>query len=134
MDEIRARYLRDKVMTASPARRVVMLYDRLGLDVRQARAATDPMTLNSHVSHALDIVTELYGSLNAAAGGPAENLASIYGFLINELMTARSTGEPGRLAASEKIVTDLRQAWAGAAEQLASGEGASPAASLSLRA
>lgn len=118
MDEVRARYLRDRVMTASPAQRVVMLYDRLALDLRMARAESSDSDTD-HVGHALSVVAELYGSLNTAAGGPADNLASIYTFLINELMSARSTGTSERLEAVETIVAQLREAWANAAEQLA---------------
>lgn len=132
MDEFRARYLRDRVMTASPAQRVVMLYDRLSVDLQLARAgADDPAALSGHVSHAVKIVAELYGSLDVSAGGPAENLASIYTFLLNELMGVQRSGEAGALAAVERIVGDLRQAWAAAAGQLA--DTASPVAAGALK-
>ena len=77
IDEIRARYLRDKVLTASPAQRVVMLYDRLGLDLTLAQAgiADDPFAAGAHLSHAMQIVAELQSSLDVNAGGPAVNLS-----------------------------------------------------------
>jgi flagellar secretion chaperone FliS len=128
MDEVRARYLRDRVLTATPAQRVVMLYDRLTLDLNLAQgvAATDEYAVRTHLSHALEIVAELHASLNTSAGGPAENLASIYAYLLNELLAARG-GEYERLPALQAIVTTLGEAWSRAAEQVA-GESAVAAA------
>jgi flagellar protein FliS len=120
IDEIRARYLRDKVLTASPAQRVVMLYDRLGLDLTLAQAgiAEDPFAAGAHLSHAMQIVAELQSSLDISAGGPAANLSSIYGYLINQIIAIRG-GDHDRLPGIASIVSTLRDAWAQAAEQLA---------------
>lgn len=115
MDDVRARYLRDRVLTASPAQRVVMLYDRMLLDLRLAATADDPYTTGSHVSHALQILAELQGSLDQRQGGPAENLASIYGYLIGRLLEARISGDLGGLDGLITIITDLRAAWSQAA-------------------
>jgi flagellar protein FliS len=133
VDEIRARYLRDRVMTASPAQRIVMLYDRLGLDLRLAAATEDSAPQGEHISHAVKIVAELYGSLDVSQGGPAENLASIYTFLLKELMEARSSRTGERLAACEQIVTELRTAWFTAAEQLSAEDIAPVAAGAGSR-
>lgn len=117
-DELRARFLRDKVMTASPAQRVVMIYDRLNLDLtRAATAADDPAEAGAHLAHAMQIVTELQSSLDISAGGPADSLASIYGYLLRELITIRG-GQLQRLPAVIEMVAGLRQAWAAAAEQV----------------
>jgi flagellar secretion chaperone FliS len=120
VDELRARYMRDRVMTASPAQRVVMLYDRLGLDLTLAQAgmADDPFAAGAHLSHAMQIVAELQSSLDISAGGPAVNLSSIYGFVMNEIITIRG-GDHARLPGIATIVATLRDAWAQAAEQLA---------------
>lgn len=128
VDELRARYLRDRVMTASPAQRVVMLYDRLGLDLTLAQAgiADDPFAAGAHLSHAMQIVAELQSSLDIAAGGPAVNLASIYGYVMNEIILIRG-GDHARLPNIAGIVATLRGAWAQAAQQLAN-EPIAPAA------
>ena len=115
MDDVRARFLRDRVLTASPAQRVVMLYDRMMLDLRLAATADDPYTTGTHVSHALQILAELQGSLDHRQGGPAENLASIYGYLIGRLLEARISGDLAGLDALITIIGDLRAAWAQAA-------------------
>lgn len=127
-DEVRARYLRDRVLTATPAQRVVMLYDRLGLDLTLAEGATDDTYLfGTHVGHALQVVVELQTSLDVTAGGPAANLAAIYGYLVSELIEIRG-GAAERLTAVREIVTTLREAWAQAAAQVATDTSAVPAA------
>lgn|SRR5436305_4238441 len=115
MDDVRARYLRDRVLTASPAQRVVMLYDRLLLDLRLAATAEDAFTTGSHVSHALQVLAELQGSLDQRHGGPAENLGAIYGYLIGRLLEARISGDLDGLDDLIAIIADLRSAWATAA-------------------
>jgi flagellar protein FliS len=114
-DEARARYLRDRVMTATPAQRVVMLYDRLGLDLARASESAGTHDCGQHVSHAMEVLAELRASLDITAGGPAENLASIYGYLLRELVAARG-GDSARLAAVRPMVSSLRDAWARAGE------------------
>lgn len=117
VDGARERYLRDRVMTASPAQRVVMLYDRLGLDLNLAASADELGTASGHIGHALLVLGELRASLDLTAGGPAENLASIYGFLLGELMAAQ-TGDVDRLESARGIVASLRDAWAQASDQV----------------
>jgi flagellar protein FliS len=121
MDEARARYLRDRVMTATPAQRVVMLYDRLALDLTQAAAAADPATAGQHIGHACQVVAELLGSLDLSAGGPADNLASIYGYLLKELTGVRICGSLDRLPAMGELIAPLRAAWAAVADPGATG-------------
>jgi flagellar protein FliS len=116
MDEARERFLRNRVMTATPAQRIVLLYDRLGLDLTRALAEPDPYAFGEQVAHALAIVSELLGSLNVSAGGPADNLASIYGYLTRELLAARGDNDPARVQTVAGIVSTLRDAWAQAAE------------------
>lgn len=104
-------------MTATPSQRVVMLYDRLSLDLMRASEAEDVFTAGRNVSHAMEVVAELRSSLDITVGGPAENLASIYGYLLGELVGARG-GDSARLAPLRQMVSTLRDAWAQAGEQL----------------
>jgi flagellar protein FliS len=114
-DEVRARYLRDRVMTATPAQRVVMLYDRLGLDLARAADSEDLYHYGQNIAHAMEVLAELRASLDLAAGGPAENLAAIYGYLLGELVAARG-GDRQRLSSAGDIIKPLRDAWARAGE------------------
>jgi flagellar protein FliS len=127
VDDLRARYLRDRVLTASPVQRVVMLYDRLALDLRLARDAADGPSAGIHLGHASSIIAELYGSLNMSAGGPADNLANLYPFLLAQLTETRSSGDLSRLDIVEPIIATLRDAWTSAANTTAESDRVSAA-------
>lgn len=110
-DTVRARYLRDRVMTASPMQRVVMLYDRLGLDIGRACTIDDSALASQHLGHAMQVVAELRSCLDLTAGGPAENLAALYGFLLREIAAAQC-GDTARLQPVQGMISTLRDAWA----------------------
>jgi flagellar protein FliS len=135
--DARARYLADAVATATPAKRIVLLYDRLWLDIQRAQAAPDPTasagpTGRDHLQHAQQILSELLGSLDTSAWTGAADLAALYGFLLRELIGEGLEPQPGRLAAVSRIVADLRSSWQQAEEQLADG-GADPATREAVR-
>ena len=75
---LRSRYLAETVATASPGQLLVMLYDRLVVDLTQAEDAMragDRPTSSARLMHAQDIVSELRGSLDVAAWDGAAGLA-----------------------------------------------------------
>jgi flagellar protein FliS len=129
VDPARARYLADAVATATPARRIVLLYDRLWLDIQRAQAAQDcgDTAARDHLQHAQQIIAELLGSLDVSAWPGAANLASLYSYLLRELIDEVLEPRPGRLAAATRIVFDLRSSWQQAEAQLQGGV-AAPAA------
>jgi len=123
--QMRSRYLADKVNTATPAQLVVMLYDRLEIDIERAIVAQDaaePAMAAASLLHAQQVVTELLATLDVSAWTGAQNLANLYGYLLGELIAVRDPADPSRLRAVAKIVADLGSAWRDAAEQLAGGE------------
>jgi flagellar protein FliS len=126
VDAARARYLADAVATATPARRIVLLYDRLWLDLQRAQAASDAEQPDArdHLQHAQLIVAELLGSLDQNAWSGAADLAGLYGYLLRELLAESGEPRPGRLSLISKIVSDLRSTWQQAAEQLATEQSA----------
>ena len=118
---LRNRYLGDAVTTASPQRLLVMLYDRLALDLERAETALtegDREQSNELLQHAQDIVMELHSSLqiDSWAGGP--RLSALYTWLHGELIRANVKSDLRRVADCRKIVEPLRDAWAGAAASL----------------
>ncbi len=120
---LRARYLGDAVSTASPQQLLVMLYDRLALDLERGQVALaqkDHDTANQQLQHAQDIVLELLSSLQVDAweGGP--RLAALYRWLHTELMAANLKKDANRVASCRQVVEPLRDAWREAAESLAS--------------
>ena len=129
VDPARARYLADAVATATPARRIVLLYDRLWLDIQRAQAAQDcgEAGARDHLQHAQQIIAELLGSLDVTGWSGAADLASLYSYLLRELIAEVLEPRPGRLAAATKIVFDLRTSWQQAEAQLQGGASAQSA-------
>jgi flagellar protein FliS len=120
----RQRYLADKVNTATPAQLIVMLYDRLTVDIERAataQSAGDLAAGSAPLLHAQQIVTELHSSLNVSVWAGGEQLASLYVYILLEIIGVHGTPDPERLRAVGQIVLDLRSAWSQAAEQLTSG-------------
>ena len=111
---MRARYLADSVATASPAMLLVMLYDRLVVDLNrgeQALLAGDRPEANTHLKHAQDIVTELHVSLDLDAWEGAPGLASLYGFVETELINANIRGDAAKVTAVRELIEPLRDTW-----------------------
>ncbi len=119
---LRARYLGDSVATASPQQLLVMLYDRLALDLERAEAALvagDREGANGQLQHAQEIVLQLRGSLRVDAweGGP--RLSALYGWLLTEMVQANVKGDRNRVRSCLQVVEPLRDAWRQAALSLA---------------
>ena len=119
---LRARYLGDTVATASPQQLLVMLYDRLALDLERAEAAlkaSDRLEAGRQLTHAQDIVFELRGSLQVDLWDGGPRLAALYGWLITEMLQANVKGDRNRVASCLQVVEPLRDAWRQAAASLA---------------
>jgi flagellar secretion chaperone FliS len=119
---IRNRYVGDSVATASPARLVTMLYDRLVRDLVAAEGALvepDLAAANEALIHAQKILWELAAGLDPTrwSGGPA--LAALYQFMITELLAANVGKDRDRVAAVRGLVEPLRDAWHQAAAEMA---------------
>lgn len=115
---VRAAYQGNAVATASPARLLVMLLDRLVLDVERGRAALeagDREETNRQLQHAQAIVAELQTSLDPEGwtGGP--ELLALYDYLQRRLITANVAAD--RAAADEAVTIsrDLCDTWRQAA-------------------
>jgi len=120
----RARYMAEAVATASPGQLLVMLYDRLVVDLQQAEEALHASArelASDRLMHAQDIIAELRSTLDVTAWDGAADLANLYGFLLVELINANVRQDAERVAACRGLVEPLRDAWreALAATQLA---------------
>jgi flagellar secretion chaperone FliS len=110
----RNRYLADSVSTASPARLLLMLYDRLLLDLGQAEQAQrggDREGAGARLQSAQAIVMELRTSLDVTAWAGGPGLAALYGYLLTELIAANVRGDADRTASCRRLVEPLREAW-----------------------
>lgn len=84
-------YLQASVQTASPARLLVMLVDRLVRDVEQAIDALEQGLTESshqHFLHAQDVVSALQSSLKPELWEGAHAMSSIYSWLSAQLVRA----------------------------------------------
>ena len=119
---LRARYLGDSVATASPQQLLVMLYDRLALDLQRGEAALtagDREGAHGQLMHAQEIVLELRASLRVEIWDGGPRLAALYTWLLDELIKANIRGDVRRVGDCRRIVEPLRDAWAQAAVECA---------------
>lgn len=121
---LRDRYLQDSINTASPGKLLLMLYDRLVLDLMQAEEAlrgNEREQAHEKLTHAQEIVIELHSSLDVEAWSGAPGLASLYTFLLTELIGANINRSPERVASCRALVEPLRDAWREAAASAVAG-------------
>jgi flagellar protein FliS len=121
---LRNRYAEDAVLTTSPAKLVLMLYDRLVRDLVDAEEAVVGRRIaeaSDKLLHAQDVIMELHSGLKPElwSGGPG--LANLYLWLHGELIAANVAKDAGRIAGARKLIEPLRDAWHEAASQLDGG-------------
>ena len=111
-------YGETKVMTASQARLVVMLYEEA---IKQIDVACTYLNQNSKkldlvhnaIIRAQEVVTELMVSLDFEQGGDiAKNLFNLYIYFHNQLMEANVQKDVDRLKEVRNFLATLRDAWA----------------------
>ncbi|WP_328462701.1 flagellar export chaperone FliS [Actinoplanes sp. NBC_00393] len=115
---LRDRYLQDSINTASPGKLLVMLYDRMILDLMQGEEALrtgEREIANEKINHAQEIVLELRTTLEMDAWEGAPGLANLYGFILTELIGANIKRDADRVAGCRKLLEPLRDAWREAA-------------------
>ncbi|WP_018685612.1 flagellar export chaperone FliS [Actinokineospora enzanensis] len=118
---LRQRYLADSVTTATPGRLLVMLYDRLCLDLSRGAEALDSgdrETASEMLLHAQDIILELQSSLKPDEWAGGAELAGLYSYLLTQLMRANVRKDAGAARACLTLVEPLRDAWREAVEGL----------------
>ena len=120
----RATYLDASIATASPARLLVMLFDRLVLDVQRgldAQRRGDFEETHRQLTHAQDIVMELQSSLRADQFKGGYDLSALYGFLHRQLVMANVRKDATITDECLTMVTDLCETWRQAALETVAG-------------
>ncbi|MEZ0493711.1 flagellar export chaperone FliS [Kineococcus sp. TBRC 1896] len=124
------RYLGDSLATASPTALLVMLYDRLLLDLRRAEQAQreqDRETAHVNLVHAQAIVQELQASLKVDAWEGGTGLMALYTWVLSELTAANVDCDAERTARCRvETVEPLAEAWREAALVHLSGQAGQP--------
>jgi flagellar secretion chaperone FliS len=124
-DTLRDRYVQDAVSTASPATLLVMLYDRLVLDLLRAETALRDGkrdAANEQLAHAQDIISELANTLDVDVWEGATQLMSVYAFLLTSLVEANIECDADKVVACRELIEPLQDAWQRAATQVAESE------------
>ncbi|WP_349865553.1 flagellar export chaperone FliS [Leifsonia sp. WHRI 6310E] len=121
-------YNRDSVLSASPARLLTMLYDRLVLDLTRAEAALTadnwPIAWEN-LRHADQIVAELASSLRVDLWNGADGLLQLYTYLAELIVDVTVERDAAKVREAIELVEPLRQAWHEAAATIpAAGAGA----------
>jgi flagellar protein FliS len=109
-------YRQREVLTASPAKLVVLVFDHLLVNLRRAKLATEANKIEARVEaigKARDAVMELILGNDIEKGGElAKNLRSLYVFMFNELIVAAQKPNVARLDKLAEIATTLREGFA----------------------
>lgn len=111
-------YLGNTVNTASPERLLIMLLERLALDVQRAidcQEANDHLGAGPHLLHAQDIILELRSSLKQGIWDGSEQLAAIYSWLHLELIKANTSRDVAVTRDCQRIIEPLVETWREAA-------------------
>ena len=111
-------YRRVDLESAPKTQIVERLFDRCVRDIADARAAIaarDIHTKATALDHALQIVVELKASLDVAAAPElCANLAALYDFVADRLITANTTLALPPLDQATRVMTELGEAFRGA--------------------
>ncbi|TNM44214.1 flagellar export chaperone FliS [Nocardioides albidus] len=114
----RAAYRSNAVATASPARLLVMLVERLVLDIERGHSAQLSGSwedAHRNLLHAQDIVVELESSLRVDQMPGGRELASVYEYLRNRLVLANVRRQPSVTAEALLLARQICDTWREAA-------------------
>ena len=119
-DKVAKSYKAQSVQTASPGKLVLMLFDGCLRFTLAAKKAFDEEEftkknedINNNLIRAQNIVTELQSSLDMSVPGDLPGtLFRLYDFLMHKLQQANLKKDPEPIVEAEKIINELRDAWA----------------------
>ena len=114
-----ATYRDHAVTTASPAKLVVLIFQRLTLELERALHALETdQSPHTHLIHAQDLLVALLDALDLDAWEHAPQLANIYLTIHQNLITANIEKNPTLIRDNLDIITELTQAWTQAETQV----------------
>ena len=108
-------YRRNAVNGSNPAQLVVLLYEQIIEDLRQALAAMEAGKIEertAQINHALLVVCQLQGTLDMERGGEvARKLDRFYSYLQDSLLQAQFLVSPDILRQQIVNLLSVREAW-----------------------
>ena len=119
-DKIAKSYKAQSVQTASPGKLVLMLFDGYLRFTTAAKNSfnVDDLTkknegINNNLIRAQNIVTELQSSLDMSVPGELPGtLYRLYDYVLHQLQQANLQKKPEPIDEADKVINELREAWA----------------------
>jgi len=119
-DKVAKSYKAQSVRTASPGKLVLMLFDGYLRFSAAAKKAFDEENLvkknegiNNNLIRAQNIVSELQSSLDMTVPGDLPGtLYKLYDYVLTNLQQANIKKDPQKIDESDKVISELREAWA----------------------
>ena len=110
-----SQYLENAVLSASPVKIVVMLYDgaiRFCQRAKAAGAAKDAAEMGRLLSKAHDVIAELQAVLDMKRGGAiAKDLARVYEYALWRLSDARVRRDAAAIDDVVRVLQPLKESW-----------------------
>jgi len=110
----RAAYAESAVLSATPERLVVMLYDGAIRFLYAAAAAArdgNRAVARDRLRRAQAVLDELNRSLDMTQGQIPRNLRDLYSFCSRHLIDSTAKGDPSGYEEVAKLLAELREAW-----------------------
>lgn len=108
-------YKQNQMTTADPGTILLMLYQGAIDSVKRAAerlAADDMVEKGVCVLRAHDIITQFLVSLDHDVGGElAENLDSLYRYMLDQLLIANANNDAEAMERVSSLLTTLKQGW-----------------------
>ncbi len=114
-------FLADNVLTATPERLLLMMYDRLALDLSRGEAAIDRgdiYEVHERLTNAQAIVRELQAALDVSIWPEGTGLLDVYDYVVRLLVDANVHKDATKVAEARGLVAPLHDAWRQAAGSL----------------
>lgn len=115
-----ATYQKNAVLTASPEKLVVMLYDGAIKNLEKCRIALEDQKnahsaeVGDYISRSIGIIGELRASLDHAAGGDvARDLDRLYEYGLDQLSQANLQRTPDGVVNTLQMMRTLKEGWDG---------------------
>ena len=110
-----SKYLTQEVMTASPAKLVSMLYDKVVLSLKEVISAIEAGDIEGRWKankRATEILTHMWSTLDVENGGEiAKNLESLFSYMLSRLPDIDFRNDPEPAREVMELLEPLRESW-----------------------
>lgn len=120
-----SKYLTQQVMTASPAKLVSMLYDKVVISLKEAISAIEAGQIEARWranARATEILSHMWATLDTEKGGEiARNLDQLFSYMLSRLPEVDLRNDPAPAREVLELIEPLRKSWQELARQETTG-------------